>query len=153
MLRSCRYAPLVLVTIISLNMNRVAAGEMPWVRVANDKQGFVLSTSGKPFVPWGFNYDHDENGRLLEDYWDKEWPKVEEDFREMKELGANVARIHLQVAKFMIAPEKTNEVNLERLGLLVALAEKTGIYLDITGLACTGDGGPYPIRRSALGNR
>ena len=47
MLRSCRYAPLVLVTIISLNMHRVAPGEMPWVRVANDKQGFVLSDFGQ----------------------------------------------------------------------------------------------------------
>ncbi len=116
--------------------NRVAVGEMPWVRVADDKHGFVLSDSAKPFVPWGFNYDHDENGRLLEDYWDKEWPKVEEDFREMKQLGANVVRIHLQIAKFMTGPEKTNEANLDRLGRLVALAEKTGIYLDITGLAC-----------------
>ena len=38
----------------------IAEGEMPWVRVADDKHGFVLSPSGKPFVPWGFNYDHDE---------------------------------------------------------------------------------------------
>jgi hypothetical protein len=116
--------------------NRVVVGEMPRVRVADDKHGFVLSDSAKPFVPWGFNYDHDENGRLLEDYWEKEWPKVEEDFQEMKQLGANVARIHLQTAKFMTGPETTNEANLERLGLLAALAEKTGIYLDITGLAC-----------------
>ena len=133
----CSYkcGPLVLY-FLSVVINRVAVGEMPWVRVADDKRGFVLSDSAKPFVPWGFNYDHDENGRLLEDYWDKEWPKVEEDFREMKQLGANVVRIHLQIAKFMTGPEKTNEANLERLGLLVALAEKTGIYLDITGLAC-----------------
>ena len=117
-------------------VGRVAVAEMPWVRVAEDKHGFVLSESAKSFVPWGFNYDHDENGRLLEDYWEKEWPKVEEDFQEMKQLGANVARIHFQVAKFMTGLETTNEANLERLGLLVALAEKVGIYLDITGLAC-----------------
>ena len=116
--------------------SRVAGGEMPWVRVADDKHGFVLSTSAKPFVPWGFNYDHDENGRLLEDYWDNEWPKVEEDFREMKQLGANVVRIHLQIGKFMTDREKVNQANLERLGLLVALAEKLGMYLDVTGLAC-----------------
>ena len=114
--------------------SRVAGGEMPWVRVADDKHGFVLSTSGKPFMPWGFNYDHDENGRLLEDYWDNEWPKVEDDFREMKQLGANVVRIHLQVGKFMTDREKPNQANLERLGLLVALAEKLGVYLDVTGL-------------------
>lgn len=114
----------------------IQKSKMPWVRVADDKRGFVLSDSGKPFVPWGFNYDHDETGRLLEDYWEKEWLKVEEDFQEMKQLGANVVRIHLQTANFMTGPETVNAANLERLGRMVTLAEKTGIYLDITGLAC-----------------
>ena len=54
----------------------------------------------------------------------------------MKQLGANVVRIHLQVGKFMTGPEKPNEANLDRLGRLVAMAEKLGLYLDITGLAC-----------------
>ena len=110
--------------------------EMPWVRVADDQRGFIFSDGATPFVPWGFNYDHDENGRLLEDYWENEWPKVESDFQEMQLLGANVVRIHLQVAQFMTGPETTNHTSLERLGKLVALAERTGVYLDITGLAC-----------------
>ncbi len=114
----------------------LVAGEMEPVRVAEDRRSFVLSASNITFVPWGFNYDHDERGRLLEDYWDKEWPKVEGDFQEMKQLGANVVRVHLQVGKFMTGPEKPNEANLERLGRLVALAEKLGLYLDITGLGC-----------------
>ena len=29
----------------------------------------VLADSGQRFVAWGFNYDHDDAGRLLEDYW------------------------------------------------------------------------------------
>ena len=134
--RHHHYGKLVF-AFFSLLSSRIAADDMPWVRVADDQRGFVLSDpNSRPFVPWGFNYDHDENGRLLEDYWDQEWPKVEEDFREMKQLGANVVRIHLQTAKFMIGPETTNQANLERLSMLVALAEKTDIYLDITGLAC-----------------
>src|SRR5207248_10322935 len=52
-------------------------GEMPWVQVSKDKKGFVLDPPGRPFVPWGFNYDHDEKGRLIEDYWKDEWPTVE----------------------------------------------------------------------------
>ena len=51
--------------------------EMPWVQVAKDKKGFILESSGRPFVPWGFNYDHDDRGRLIEDYWESEWPTVE----------------------------------------------------------------------------
>ncbi len=135
MLRSHRCVSLTLV-FLGVIVSRVAFAEMPWVLVADDKRGFVLSDSGKPFVPWGFNYDHDENGRLLEDYWDKEWPKVVEDFQEMRQLGANVVRIHLQFAKFMTNAEKPDEANLDRLGRLVTLAEQTGLYLDITGLAC-----------------
>lgn len=125
-----------LTILCSALLGRTASGELPRVRVSDDRRGFVLSDSGRAFEPWGFNYDHDDSGRLLEDYWEKEWATVEEDFREMKALGANVVRIHLQIAQFMTGPETVHKENLERLGRLVALAERTGLYLDITGLAC-----------------
>jgi dienelactone hydrolase len=113
-----------------------ANGGLEWIKVSKDKQGFVFAASGRRFVPWGFNYDRDYKFRLLEDYWEAEWPTVVEDFREMKQLGANVVRVHLQFAKFMDAPDRPNEQSLERLGRLVKLAENTGLYLDVTGLAC-----------------
>jgi hypothetical protein len=69
----------------------------------------VFEKSGKPFVPWGFNYDHDEKGRLIEDYWEDEWPTVEAHFGQMKKLGANVVRVHLQLGKFIDGPDKPNE--------------------------------------------
>ena len=94
--------------------------EMPWVVVAKDKKSFALEPSGKPFVPWGFNYDHDTEGRLIEDYWEKEWDKVEAHFGQMKKLGANVVRIHLQVGKSMERADKPNEKTLDRLDKLVA---------------------------------
>jgi hypothetical protein len=123
-------------TVLLFAAPNPVAGEMEHVRVADDQRSFVLSASNTTFVPWGFNYDHDEQGRLLEDYWEKQWPKVEADFQEMKQLGANVVRVHLQVGKFMTSPEKANEANLDRLGRLVDLVEKIGLYLDITGLGC-----------------
>lgn len=110
--------------------------ELHWIVVAKDKKSFVLEPSGKPFMPWGFNYDHDTQGRLIEDYWDKEWDKVEAHFGQMKKLGANVVRIHLQVGKFMEAADKPNKEALDRLTKLVALAEKERLYLDLTGLGC-----------------
>lgn len=109
---------------------------LPWIAVSPNKKGFVQQLSGKPFAPWGVNYDHDDSGRLIEDYWDKEWSTIEGDFAEMRQLGANVIRIHLQVGKFMAGPDKPNEHALGQLKKLVALAEKTGLYLDLTGLAC-----------------
>ena len=113
-----------------------ANGAQEWIQVSKHKQGFTCAASGRQFVPWGFNYDRDYKSRLLEDYWEGEWPTVAKDFREMKQLGANVVRIHLQFARFMDAPDRPNEQSLKRLGLLVKLAEETGLYLDLTGLAC-----------------
>jgi len=106
------------------------------VQIADDHRGFVLATSGIRFVPWGFNYDHDENGRLLEDYWEHEWPKIVADFREMKGLGANIVRVHLQLGKFMKGLDQPDAHALDRLANLVTLAEQTGLYVDLTGLGC-----------------
>ena len=112
------------------------ADAMPGVRVARDGDGFELGPSGKPFTPWGFNYDHDRDGRLIEDYWETEWATIEEDFREMKGLGANVVRIHLQLGRFMKGPEEPDHGALAQLDRLIRLAESTSLYLDLTGLGC-----------------
>jgi hypothetical protein len=111
-------------------------GAMPWVEVSKDRRGFVLIPAGGEFIPWGFNYDRDKDGRLIEDYWETEWQRVEAHFAQMKELGANVARIHLQLAKFMDGPAKPNEKALDRLLKLARLAESNRLYLDLTGLGC-----------------
>ena len=107
-----------------------------WVRISADSRGCVAGRAEKPFVPWGFNYDRDYQMRLLEDYWEAEWDTVTQDFREMKALGANVVRLHLQFAKFMLGPDQPNPRALRQLARLLALAEDTGLYLDLTGLAC-----------------
>jgi hypothetical protein len=109
---------------------------MEWVRVSDDNEGFLLAESGKPFHPWGFNYDHDADGRLIEDYWHDQWEAVKSDFQEMKQLGANVVRIHLQFGRFMESPTKPRQSSLDQLTRLVKLAEETGLYLDVTGLGC-----------------
>jgi hypothetical protein len=106
------------------------------VRVSEDGRGFVLEPSGEAFRAHGFNYDHDEEGRLLEDYWLDEWPKVEEDFQEMKDLGARVVRIHLQFGRFFPEPGAPDREQLDRLGDLLDLADRVGLYLNLTGLGC-----------------
>jgi hypothetical protein len=109
---------------------------MPWVAISRDRKGFVLVPSGRPFVPWGLNYDHDARGRLIEDYWQDEWPTVEAHFGQMKALGANVVRVHLQLGKFLDGPDRPNARALDRLGRLLALAGRLRLYLDLTGLGC-----------------
>jgi hypothetical protein len=115
---------------------QAGSGQMQGVRVSEDGYDFVYEGDQRRFVAWGVNYDHDEKGRLLEDYWEAEWPKVEEDFREIKDLGANVVRIHLQLGKFMQQADMPDGGSLDRLAHLVELAERLNLYLDVTGLAC-----------------
>ena len=113
-----------------------AQSELAWIGVAADGSGFVIGDEEERFTPWGVNYDHDGDNRLIEDYWDAEWDTVVEDFGEIRDLGANVVRIHLQLGKFMSAPDEPNAKSLAKLNDLLKLAEKTGLYLDITGLGC-----------------
>jgi hypothetical protein len=120
--------------VLLLTLTIPGAGDLPYVEIARDGRGFVLAPSGRRFVPWGLNYGN--AGRLLEDFWESEWPTVADDFREMRELGANVARVHLQLGKFLEAPDRPNSRALDRLGRPVAEAERAGLYLDLTGLGC-----------------
>ena len=124
------------IVIVAVSMSSASTAELEWIRVTDDGKSFVLEPSGQTFVPWGFNYDHDRRGRLLEEYWDAEWSTVEEDFAEMKRLGANTVRIHLQFSAFMQAPNRPNPHAFDQLDRLLDLAERTGLYLDLTGLGC-----------------
>ncbi len=102
--------------------------------MAPDGRGFVTAQSRRPFHPWGMNYGN--AGRLMEDFWDQDWDTFAGDFRELKALGANVVRVHLQFGKFMAAPDQPNGHALRQLARMLRLAEETGLYLDVTGLAC-----------------
>ncbi|TWU30082.1 cellulase family glycosylhydrolase [Bythopirellula polymerisocia] len=96
---------------------------------------FVFGESGKRFSPWGFNYVGDF-GRIVEEYWEDDWPRVEKDFREMRKLGANVVRLHLQLGTYMKTPQQVDAAELERLRRTLDLAQEVGLYLDLTGLSC-----------------
>lgn len=125
-----------IVTWILLITAVATAESSEHIRVSGDGSHFVRGQSAERFTVWGVNYDHDHAGKLLDEYWIDEWPTVVEDFREIKSLGANCVRIHLQLGKFLDAPDTANAAALQQLAKLVQLAEDTGLYLDVTGLAC-----------------
>ena len=109
---------------------------MGFIKVSRDHFHFVEGKTGAQFIPWGFNYDRDRNGRLLESYWNSEWTNVVADFQEMKALGANTVRIHLQVSRFLTGEKTLNRKSMAQLSKLIKLAEDTRLYIDITGLGC-----------------
>jgi hypothetical protein len=111
-----------------------SAGRLERIVVTADGRGFAKADSGKPFHPWGMNYGN--AGRLMEDFWNADWETFARDFRELKALGANVIRVHLQFGKFMDAPDRPNPHALRQFQRMLKLAEKAGLYLDVTGLAC-----------------
>jgi hypothetical protein len=130
---------LVVVGVVLFALTPPAApppADMPRVKVSPDRTHFVLS-SGEQFRPWGFNYlglhEH-----LAEEDWHTPagWARVEKDVHEMKKLGANVVRWHLQFETYMTAADTPNRDQLARLRKLLDLARTTGLYLDLTGLSC-----------------
>lgn len=107
------------------------------IELSEDGSTFVYSGTSERFQPWGVNYDHNAHtGELIEDYWTDQWELVEEDFNEIKTLGANTVRVHLQLGRFMKTPTEADPANLAQLTKLLALAEGLGLYLDLTGLGC-----------------
>lgn len=108
---------------------------MPTVRISKDGRHFVLGEADKVFVPWGFNY-LGEFGKLMEDSWDTDWSRIERDFRDMRKLGGNVVRIHLQFGSYMKQRDEFDQAQLDLLRKLLDLAREIGLYLDITGLCC-----------------
>ena len=108
---------------------------MERVRITEDGKGFMLAESKTPFVPWGFNFVG-RFGQIVEEYWEDDWPSVEQDFRRMRELGANVVRLHLQVGTYMVTAEAVDAAAIERLQRTLNLARDCGLYLKLTGLGC-----------------
>jgi len=117
--------------------NRASTKALPRVRISSDHKGFVLGETLNPFVPFGFNY-LGLHGQLAEEDWHtpEGWRRIENDFREMKKLGANVVRWHLQFETFMAGPDRPKPEALALLKKLLELANETGLYLDLTGLNC-----------------
>ena len=109
---------------------------LDWIEVSADKTQFVRKGTSEPVLFWGVNYDRDTKMRLMDDYWVEEWDTVVEDFDEMRDLGLNVVRIHLQVGRFMDSPTQPNTQALEQLVKLIDVARERGLYLYVTGLGC-----------------
>ncbi len=123
--------PALLFALVFLTHSSWAA-DMETVRIAPDKKGFILHPSGDRYVPWGHNYASvDILNRLANDP-----ERVEREFTEMKAAGTTVARIHPEMSRILTGPDKADPEALDQIKRLLKIAEKSGIHLKITGLAC-----------------
>jgi hypothetical protein len=120
-----------LLTVLLLLIARAALG-LEFVKISADNKGFVLDPSGERYVPWGHNYGSVDIMQRLA----KEPERVEREFAEMKAAGTTVARVHPEMPALLLGPEQVNPQAIDRLRLLLSIAEKSGIHLKITGLAC-----------------
>ncbi len=73
--------------VLLFTLHAATRAQLPAIKLSDDGARFV-DASGKSFRVWGVNYDHDEEGKLIEDYWTSDWARVVEDMQEIKELGA-----------------------------------------------------------------
>jgi hypothetical protein len=121
-----------LLLVLAILSARAWAVDMETIRIASDKKGFILHPSGARYVPWGHNYASvDIMERLAADP-----ERVEREITEMKAAGTTVARIHPEMPRILAGPDKLDSKALEQLRELLTIAERSGIYLKITGLAC-----------------
>lgn len=126
---------LILVALLMNGSQHIKSEQNP--SKINIVEGEFVDSKGKLFFPWGFNYTNSAKVDLIEDNWDDSviWEVITDDFQQMKDMGANVVRIHLQYHKFMKDQYTPDQDALSKLKDLVAVAETKELYLLITGLA------------------
>ncbi|HEX2517462.1 MAG TPA: beta-galactosidase [Chloroflexota bacterium] len=107
-----------------------------FVAVAPGGRGF--ERDGRPFVPWGLNYDrsyHRGADVLLEELLERDPAKLDADFAQARASGANTIRLFLQHARYQPQPGRIEARALEGLDVAVAAARRHGLLVDLTGLS------------------
>ena len=79
---------LTLFGLLTVPLTTLSTQPLEWIRPSASGYSFVRGDRAEPFRALEFNYDLDELGHLLEDYWPSEWDIVVADFSEMKALKA-----------------------------------------------------------------
>ncbi len=107
-------------------------------RLQVDRSGDYLvdASTGARFTPWGMRTP----GIIAESFWNDDFDRLVEAFREIRRMGSNIVRFNLQFSSFVGPPSPghpdgtPNKTNLARLQDTVDLAEQTGMYIELSGL-------------------
>jgi hypothetical protein len=104
------------------------------IRVDDSGWGFVGTSSGKSFVPFGCNY-HDPLGGWPPHIWTEFEPvRTREQLVRLRDLGANIVRIHLAHPVFYREPGSLASEGAAKLQTMLELCDEVGLRVLITGL-------------------
>ncbi len=107
--------------------------KMGLVTVTDDNQGFVDSSSGDSYIPFGTNY-YDPNVGWPPQVWKQfDQERVKQHFSVMQACGVNCARVFLAAATFQPDPNTIDPEALKKLDKLIYIARRAGIRLILTG--------------------
>ncbi|MFD0713063.1 beta-galactosidase [Paenibacillus sp. GCM10027626] len=103
------------------------------IGVAEDRWQFADVATGEAFVPFGANY-YDPHTGWAPKLWEQfDEGAVEEHFKQLKSIHANVARVFFTVMSFMPESNAVSEEGLAKFDQMIALAKKYGIKLLMSG--------------------
>lgn len=109
------------------------AEELPQLVIDSQKVCFIHKETKEIFVPYGVNYDHDKDFKLIEQFW-TDTKKISKAFSEIKSMGFNIVRIHVQQFILQKGKDEFDDKELSNLDVLIKIARENGLYIDLTGL-------------------
>jgi len=111
-----------------------ACGAAPMARI--HVRGDRLYAGSRPWRAWGMNWGVGNHAPVIA-YFDHpsaaNLAVLRGELRTARAMGANSMRIYLQLGQVMATPARARPSTLAALQRLLALAQRDGIYLDITG--------------------
>ena len=114
----------------------VAACASAQTQASITASGSDLTAGGQPFIAFGFNYAFGGTYPTLR-YFDRPTRArlrvVRRDFAEARRMGANTLRVFLEIGQFMADRRKPRTEALDAYERLLRIAERKGLYLDVSG--------------------
>jgi hypothetical protein len=109
-----------------------AAPAMPRISVRGDR----LYAGDRPWRAWGLNWGVNDHAPVIA-YFDQpttaNFDVLRTELATARSMGANSMRIYLQLGQVMATQTRVRKQTLVALQRLLALAQRDGVYLDVTG--------------------
>jgi hypothetical protein len=129
-------ARILTVALLALAVNGSPSAHAATAMPRISAHGNRLYAGSRPWRAWGMNWGMGDHAPVLA-YFDTpsaaNLAVLSAELRTARALGANSMRVYLQLGQIMATPTKPRQRTLTALKRLLALAQRDGIYLDITG--------------------